>query len=132
MTSLSSWQATMTTLAANIAARSPDQEKRCDEIADKARQIAELWPLVSSCTDQGDGLRSPNLQGGSRSKGGHADIPGMVATARADFERFDSALRVRDDGDRKRVVEPTNLAYPRSLCEDAEDSLRRALSEVEE
>lgn len=77
-------------------------------------QIGELLPLAQSYTDPGDGLRSPNLEGGgSRSKGTHS------------MPTEDTALN---------HVTRSELSLDRvtGLLSDAEDALRKALSEVEE
>lgn len=73
MNQLDAWRNEITRLTTAIETRWPPTRATLEAIRADADSIHRYRPLAEHYHDPGDGLRSPDTQGGSHSKGAHSD-----------------------------------------------------------
>lgn len=78
------WERDVTLLAEHIAGRWPAHKAILDELVQIAGEVSRSLPLAIAYRDLGDGLRSPAIDGGSRSIGTHSDPVLGVVEAQVD------------------------------------------------
>lgn len=129
---LDTWRAQIHQMTATLRDRHPQHSLTLDDIDQAADSIAHHRPLAARYNDPGDGLRSPSLEGGSRSGGPHAD-PTLAAVIAAsltfdpDSSRPADVLR-RVDAQRGNAT----LWLRRAIrtADDAENLRRRRIREA--